>query len=284
MNQFKHDIEAIMSHQTDNGFDLWTTPDLKLLKGAPFTTLESPLYLLELGLPLSDPLFAKVADLIFSTWRKDGRFKISPAGAIYPCHVALALKTLCYLGHSSDERLQHSLAFLINIQEVDGGWKCHKYSFGRGEETTYSTPNTTLIILDCLRFFEFPEKEAVTRKAIEFLLHHWEIKRPISPCHYGIGTLFMQTEYPFRGYNLFYYVYVLSFYQTALQDQRFTDAYQRLAEKSVDGKLIVERVVPKLGKLSFCKKGEPSQLATQKFNDINDNLMRSDRANHKNLD
>lgn len=40
------DVEAILSHQHDNGASLWTTPDKRLMKGAPFTTLESVLYLL----------------------------------------------------------------------------------------------------------------------------------------------------------------------------------------------------------------------------------------------
>ena len=41
------DVAAILSHRHDQGADWWTTPDRKLLKGAPFTTLESALDLLE---------------------------------------------------------------------------------------------------------------------------------------------------------------------------------------------------------------------------------------------
>lgn len=35
---------------------------------------------------------------------------------------------------------------------------------------------------------------------------------------------------------------------------------------------VVERVVPKLAKLNFYKKGEPSELATRRYNEILDNL------------
>lgn len=47
------DAEIILSHRYDNGSDYyyWSTDDRKLLKGAPYTTLESILYLLELGMP-----------------------------------------------------------------------------------------------------------------------------------------------------------------------------------------------------------------------------------------
>jgi hypothetical protein len=40
----------------------------------------------------------------------------------------------------------------------------------------------------------------------------------------------------------------------------------------VNGQIVVERVVPKLAKLSFCKKGEPSTLATKRYHEILKNL------------
>lgn len=268
------DIEQILSHRYDNGEDYWTTPDHKLLKGAPFTTLESILYLLELGFDPSDPIMKETAALIFSCQKEDGRFKISPSGGIYPCHTAIALNSLCHMGYSQDERLQRSFRYFLDTQQVDGGWKCNKYSFGRGEETQYSTPNTTLYVLDSFRFTVGFEQNKQLEKAVEFLLWHWEVRKPISPCHYGIGTLFMQVEYPFRGYNLFYYLYVLSFYPHARTDPRFLDALKILKEKTVEGQIIVERVVPKLNKLEFCRKGKPSVFATKRYQEILTNLKK----------
>jgi hypothetical protein len=111
-------------------------------------------------------------------------------------------------------------------------------------------------------------------KAVDFLLAHWTIRKPIGPCHYGIGTLFMQVEYPFRNYNLFVYVYVLSFYNRAKADVRFIEALETLKSKMIDGQIIVERVGSKLSKLSFCKKDSPSALATERYNEIIQNLQR----------
>lgn len=269
---YSEDIEEIIAHRHDNGADYWSTADRKLLKGAPFTTLESPMYLLELGVPREDEILKGTAELIFSTWRKDGRFKTSPAGGMYPCHTALALKSLSHLGYGEDQRLLQTFDYFISTQQEDGGWKCNKYSFGRGPETANSTPMTTLTVLDAFRYSPFSSSQAVVNPAIEFLLKHWRLKEPISPCHYGIGTLFMQTEYPFRGYNLFYYLYVLSFYPYARQDARFLEALHQFETKLVDGKVIVERVVPKLGKLNFCKKGQVSHLATKRYEEIVANL------------
>lgn len=45
-----------------------------------------------------------------------------------------------------------------------------------------------------------------------------------------------------------------------------------LESKMVDGMIVIERVVPKLAGLSFCKKGEMSSLATRHYHKILQNL------------
>lgn len=273
--QYLSDVEAILSHKQDNGADLWTTPDKRLVKGAPFSTLESALYLLELGMESTEPLLKETAELIFSTWQVDGRFKLYPQGAIYPCQTINAANVLCHMGYAADNRLQKSFQHLLDIQYTDGGWRCNKFSFGRGPETEYSNPHPTLMALDAFRFSDYLNKERALDRAVDFLLEHWIIRKPIGPCHYGIGTLFMQVEYPFRSYNLFVYVYVLSFYNRAKNDTRFLEALNALEAKIVDGQIIVERVVPSLAGLSFCKKGKPSALATMRYQEILENLGRN---------
>ena len=107
---------------------------------------------------------------------------------------------------------------------------------------------------------------------MRFLLDHWTTRQPLGPCHYGIGTLFMQIEYPFSNYNLFAFVYVLSFYDVAKQDSRFLGALRTLETKLQDGQIVPERVNSKLAGLSFCKKGEASELATRHYRTILDNI------------
>ncbi len=270
--QYLSDVEAILSHRYDNGGDLWTTPDKRLLKGAPFSTLESVLLLLELGMEPDEPLLKEAADLIFSVWQKDGRFKMYPQGGIYPCHTAHAVNTLCHMGYASDARIQKTFQHLLDIQYTDGGWRCNKFSFGHGPETEYSNPFPTLTVLNAFRFSGYLNKEPALDSAVDFLLEHWVIRKPIGPCHYGIGTLFMQVEYPFRNYNIFEYVYVLSFYNRAKKDERFLDALKTLESKTVNGQIVVERVNRKLAGLTICKQGEPSVLATKRYHEILENL------------
>lgn len=274
------DVAAILSHRHDQGADWWTTPDRKLLKGAPFTTLESALYLLELGVPPDHEALRGVAHLIFDAWREDGRIRTAP-GDLYPCHTALAANVLCRMGYGQDVRMKRTLAYFLDTQQPDGGWRCEKYSYGHGEETRYSTPYTTLVVLDLFRQVPDLEDDARLDRAAAFLLSHWDIRRPISPCHYGIGSRFLQVEYPMRGYGLFYYVYVLSFYARARADARFRAAFDALSSKTLDGGMPVERVVPRLSALSFCKKGQVSWAATARWREILHNFEKDGRNSAK---
>lgn len=270
--QYLADIKTILSHRFDQGADYWTTPDKRLIKGSPFSAYFSAYMLLELGMEPTDPILKEVADLFFSVWREDGRFKLYPNGGILPCHTALAAFLLCSMGYHSDPRIQKSFQYFLETPYTDGGWRCNKFSFGRGPETEYSNPFPTLTILDAFRFSNCLNTEPTLDRAVEFLLEHWVIRKPIGPCHYGIGTLFMQLEYPFKEYSLFQYVYTLSFYDRAKNDKRFLEAFEALQAKLVNGQIVVERIVPKLATLNFCKKGEPSELATKRYHEILRNL------------
>jgi len=267
----QNDVDTILSHRHDLGADYWTTPDKRLIKGSPFSCMGSALMLLELGMDEADPILKAVADLFFSVWREDGRFKIAPSGGILPCHTAYAAVLMCRLGHVSDERVQTTLKHLLQTPWDDGGWRCNKFSYGRGPETEYSNPLPTLNVLDAFRHSKYLNKEPKLDKAVEFLLAHWRIRKPIGPCQYGMGSRFMQVEYPLWSYSLFQYVYVLSFYEKAKNDERFLEAYQALQGKLIDGMVVVERSSPKLN-LSFCKKGKPSELATKRYHKIAANL------------
>ncbi|MEY8356723.1 prenyltransferase [Lachnospiraceae bacterium 54-53] len=266
------DVDAIISHRFDQGADFWTTSDKRLIKGSPFSAYNSALMLLELGMEASEPVLKKVAELFFSVWREDGRFKLYPKGAMLPCHTTPAAYLLCCMGYANDDGIQKTFRHLLDTQYTDGGWRCNKFSFGRGPETEYSNPWPTLTALNAFRFSQYLNNEPALDRAVDFLLEHWVIREPIGPCHYGIGTLFMQVEYPLGGYNLFLYVYVLSFYHRAKSDRRFQEALKALQSKLAGDMIVVERVVPKLGKLEFCKKGQPSELATKRYHEILNNL------------
>ncbi len=269
---YSRDIAEILSRSRDNGAEFWATPDNNLIKGGPFSTTEAVYILSELGLPASHPAMEGATGLIWHAQRADGRFQLVPKSGIFPCHTVHAAKALCSAGFAADDRLQATYSHLFDSQYTDGGWRCNKFFFGHGPETEASNPGPTLTALDVFRQTPFLNTDARLDSAVEFLLQHWVTRAPLGPCHYGIGTLFHQVLFPFLNYNLFYYVYVLSFYDAAKRDPRFLDALSVLQGKLKDGQIVVERPHAKLAKLSFCEKGKPSERATERYQTILSNL------------
>ena len=94
----------------------------------------------------------------------------------------------------------------------------------------------------CITLLNSSCNDPAVRAEVESLLAHWETRVPCGPCHYGIGGRFMQVEFPFLRYNLFYYVYVLSFFPAARADSRFAQAAKVLASKADPaGIMVVEQ-------------------------------------------
>ena len=189
-DKYKNDIAIIMSKKYANGGDLWAGEDNNIGKGSPFSTRDVALILTELGYTKKDKIIKDIAELIFEHQQQDGRFKISKSSAIYPCHTIGCVRALCYLGYAKDKRLKKTFEHLLSTQENDGGWKCNKFSFGKGPETNHSNPGPTLEALDSFRFIDISHNKEQINKALEFLLWHWEYKKPIGPCLFGIGSLF----------------------------------------------------------------------------------------------
>jgi hypothetical protein len=268
----KEDVAVIMSKINQNGGDYWATKDNGIGKGSPFSTKDAAIMLHELGYKKKDPIIQKIADTIFNTWQDDGRFKIAPTGAIYPCHTIGSARALCYLGFSKDKRIKQTFKHLIEIQHEDGGWQCNKFSFGRGSETNHSNPGPTLEALDAFRHTGLLNSDSRLDKAVEFLLWHWKFKKPVGPCQFGIGSLFMKTEFPFFRYNLFYFCYVLSFYKRARNDKRFNEALKLLNANLENDKIVIDNPNRQLSTMNFCSKGQPSDVATMRYRELLNNL------------
>lgn len=267
------DLEKLLASRHDNGADFWATADGRLGIEKPISTLTALLIMSDLKTDQSHEALAGAADLVLSAIKSDGRVRISPKGSIYPCHVALSAAALCRNGYGGDPRVRQVLDYLLANRFTDGGWRCNKFLFGKGPETNFSNPGVTLLALDAFRCLGTDEVIRELDTAVETLLDHWTVRVPTGPCHYGMGTLFMQVEYPFLRYNLFYYVYVLSFYPKARKDERFKEALQALTEKvDSNGQLSVERPFRKLAKLDICQTGQPSLAATARYREILKNL------------
>lgn len=110
--------------------------------------------------------------------------------------------------------------------------------------------------MNAFRFRDITQKEIHQfNKGIDFLLGHWDTRLALGPCIFGIGSRFLQIEFPFLRYNLFYYVNVLSFDDHALKEYRFQEAYRKLLVKTKNGKILPENPHRDWRKYAFAKKG-----------------------------
>lgn len=272
---YEKDFEKILKIRYDNGADFWATPDGRIGIEKPISTLTALFIMSDLNVPKSHEALQGAAGLVLNTIRDDGKVRIAPKGSIYPCHMALSAAALCRNGYAEDKRVKLVLEHLLSNRFEDGGWRCHKFSFGRGPETDFSNPGVTLLALDAFRCAGMHDGAQDLDRAVETLLDHWTVRVPTGPCHYGMGTMFMQVEYPFLRYNLFYYVYVLSFYPKAQKDERFQEAFEALSKKlDSHHQLIVERTNQKLEGLEICRENAPSKAATERYLEIVRNMER----------
>jgi hypothetical protein len=270
--RYQEDFNWLLSVRKSNGADFWATQEGKLGIEKPVSTLTALMVMGEMGVPKSHEALNGAAKLVLAACGEDGRVRIAPKGSLYPCHTAMAAVALSRNGFVNEPEVQHMLRYLRDNRYQDGGWRCNKYNYGKGEETEHSNTGVTLLVLDALRYMG-DKTDYEYDSAVETLLSHWTSKAPIGPCHYGIGTLFMQVEYPFLRYNLFYYVYVLSHYAKARMDGRFLAALDVLREKLDDhGGMVVERPNKNIAHLTICRKGVQSEAATERYLEIVENL------------
>ena len=269
---YREDLEAVLAKRRANGADFWATPDGRWGTGSPFSTFDCVLILTELGVPRSDPVLKGAADVLLSAWQEDGRFRPAPKATTYPCHTANAARALCRLGRARDRRLKRTFEHLFQQQHDDGGWRCNTTKLGRSKVTDASNPGVTLNVLDAFRFTRHANADERLDRAVKTLLSHWKTRKPLGPCAFGIGTLFGQVEYPFLRYNLFSYVYVLSFYEAARGRPEFRQALKSLQTRVSEQGLVVENPNRRLAKLAFCRRGEPSRAATKRYREILKNV------------
>lgn len=270
------DIEAILEKRDQNGGQFWSREDGGIHAPHGSSTMDTMEVLGELGAnTTSYPIIADAIDFLFEYQTPDGSFKYSKTSSKLPCMTARILVALGRLGVAKDKRAKKSYQQLLDTQWSDGGWRCNTVKLGKSIETDASNPGTTLYVLDAFRFRDnTPKEKHRFNKGIDFLLGHWDTRLPLGPCTFGIGSRFFQIEFPFLRYNLFYYVYVLSFYDHAVKDNRFQEAYQKIVFKTKNGKILPENPHKAWRKYSFAKKGEVSALATDRWKEIESNLKK----------
>ncbi len=271
---YSTEIKTILKSRDINGGPFWAREDGDIHAPHGKSTIDTLLVLGELGANVKDyPEIQDAVEFVFRYQADDGCFRYSGSSSKLPCMSARILASFGRLQVPFDRRVESGYKKLLNTQSDDGGWRCNTVKLGKSPLTDASNPGTTLYLLDAFRFRENTNREKVKLDSgVEFLLNHWLSRKPMGPCVFGIGSRFLQIEYPFLRYNIFYYAYILSFYKKALMDNRFIDVYENLADRIENNKLIPENPHRTWNKYSFAKKGEVSEIGTKRWLEIKKNL------------
>ena len=275
---YSEEIQVIFDKQEENGGPFWSREDGDVHAPHGSSTIDTMEVLGELGTKTKKhPTLLKAIDFLFEYQNVDGSFKYSKASSKLPSMTARIPAALARLGVGKDKRAEKGYYQLLDSQCSDGGWRCNTVRIGKSRETDASNPGTTLYVLDAFRFRSNSPKEIKQlNKGVDFLLNHWETKSPLGPCDFGIGSRFLRIEFPFLRYNLFYYVYALSFYKHAREDPRFLDAYKALWVKTRNEEVIPENPHRAWRTFHFAKTGQVSKLATKCWLEIKKNMKEPD--------
>ena len=263
-------VQSILSDRDRNGGPFWSREDGDIHAPNGSSTIDT---LHVLGLMEAKvsryPEIAAAVNFIMNYQCDDGSFRYGIKSSKLPCMTARILAALAKVRVKIDTQLEKSYQLLLHLQSSDGGWRCNTVKLGKSRSTDASNPGTTLYVLDAFRFRKTsPKEKKALNRAVDFLLKHWETRKPLGPCEFGIGNRFFQTEFPFFRYNIFYYTHVLSFYGHAIGDQRYQAAVKKLAAKISDGNIILENPHRAWRSYDFAKNDKPSKLANRYWREI----------------
>lgn len=265
-------VQDLLRRRAENGGPFWSRADGNIHAPAGFSTIDVLNVLGQLGATVeTHPDLGGAVELVLRYQTPEGAFRYSGARSQLPCIAGQVLAALGRLGLAEDARYAGGLRWLVDHQADDGGWRCATVERGKSPVTDASNPGATLFVLDGFRPAldrQAPAVHARLDRAVEFLLHHWETRAPLGPCLFGIGSRFLEVEFPFLRYNLFSYVYVLAHFERSSSDPRFLEALDALAAHVRDGEMVVDSPHRAWQAYDFARRGSPSALATQRWREI----------------
>lgn len=272
---WKPEIDALIASQHENGGPFWSRTDANIHSPAGFSTIDV-LHAIGLlgGAANENPFLKDAVEFLESYQNQDGSFSYGKRTSKLPCVTANVLSVLGRLGVSQSDAANAAYDWLLAKQAADGGWRCATVKQGQSPETDASNPGTTLWVLDaCLFRNNNGQESEALNKGAAFLLEHWDSRAPLGPCTFGIGSRFMKTEFPFRRYNLFYFVYVLAHYDGAIGDPRLKQAFNALRSQSENGGLRVTAPHKAWKGSVFAPETGPSRPAREYWQDITKRLQ-----------
>jgi len=165
-----------------------------------------------------------------------------------------------------DQRVMRGVAHIIS-RLAEPGFPC----FASGSMGKFKGPGrrkdpcpyANLIVLRMLSQLPELADSPAARRAVEMLLHHWEVRGTKKYYLFGIGTDFAKLKAPRIWYDIIHWLDTLTRFPSARGDPRLREVVGVLASKADrEGRFTPESVWTKWKGWEFCQKKEPSRWLT----------------------
>ena len=223
----------------------WPGPPIKRHSDSGHT-LHKIAFLADLGLTADEPPIRLITDRVLSHRSEEGALESSlqiprafggsgeEALAWITCDSPTLIYSLLRFGVTNsfvDTALDHILSLVR-----DNGLPCRSsvpgfYGPGRKDE---HCPYANLILLKALAYAPGLKDSWEAERCIEAQLRHWENRAGKKIFMFGIGTNFAKVKYPMVWYDILHVADVLSRFDAALEDQRFTEMLSLLPAKQTE--------------------------------------------------
>lgn len=265
-------IKSLLAELTD-----WPGTVLNSHKSASqsFHKLE---FIADLGLTVSDPPIKKIVDKVMKHQSAQGPFQLPTNVPVHfggsgkdewawaLCDAPIIVASLIQMGMGTDPRVQNAIEYLNHLVR-ENGWPCAvspelgKFRGpGRKEDPC---PYATLAMLKVLAHVpELRESEAA-KIGVDALLSLWERSKQEHPYMFYMGTDFRKLKAPLFWYDILHVLDVLSYFEYAMQDERFNQMLKTVESKAdSDGRYIPESIWTAWKEWDFGQKKIPSKGLT----------------------
>lgn len=235
-------------------------------------------FLADLGLTREDPGLTEILDRVLSHLSEESLVTLP---MVIPshyggsgqetwgwalCDAPTSLYALAKMGYREDPRILKGRDYLLSLAR-ENGWPCKVSKElgtfrgpGRKEDPC---PYVNLIILKCLALYEDTTSREAAKLGIETLLDLWANSRTKHPYIFYMGSDFRKLKLPFIWYDLLHVLEVLSQFEVAVRDERFTQMLSIVLDKADgEGFYTPESVWQPWKEWDFGQKKKPSLWMT----------------------
>jgi len=151
------------------------------------------------------------------------------------CDAPVLLYSAAKMNLADRTEIISGVRYLMSLAR-ENGWPCavssELGSFRGPGRKSDPCPYVNLIMLQLLSLFEEYRESAEAHAGVECLLHAWETSRTNHPYMFFMGTDFRKLKAPFIWYDILHTTEVLSRFDYAVKDERFTDMHDSIRHKA----------------------------------------------------